>query len=86
VSLIRFVRHGETSFNAQGRFLGATDLDLSARGRAQALALRPYIEAFAPEELAVSPMRRARQTLELAARRDLGQPAGEGCHRRRGQP
>jgi broad specificity phosphatase PhoE len=64
--VIRLLRHGETAFNAEGRFLGATDLPLSERGRSQAVALRPHLEAFAPDALASSPLRRARETLALA--------------------
>jgi len=64
--VIRLLRHGETSFNAEGRFLGVTDLPLSDRGRAQARALRPDLHDFAPDVLATSPLRRARETLALA--------------------
>ena len=61
-------RHGETNFNAEGRIQGTLDTSvLTARGVRQAEELGCYI---ADEELAriskvwVSPMRRARQTLD----------------------
>ena len=61
-------RHGETNFNAEGRIQGTLDTSvLTARGVRQAEELGCYI---AEEELAriskvwVSPMTRARQTLE----------------------
>ena len=62
-------RHGETNFNAEGRIQGTLDTSvLTARGVRQAEELGCYI---ADEELAriakvwVSPMTRARQTLDI---------------------
>jgi phosphoserine phosphatase len=59
-------RHGQSVWNEVRRFQGATDVQLSALGRAQAVALgtalggRPIVAAY------VSPMRRARETAEIA--------------------
>lgn len=54
---IYLLRHGETFYNAQGRYLGNTDLPLSPSGRA---ALVPA--ALAPEAVYVSPLRRTAET------------------------
>lgn len=59
-------RHGQTDWNATRRFQGATDVGLSERGQAQSEALG---RALARRRLAgvyVSPMRRARETAEIA--------------------
>jgi broad specificity phosphatase PhoE len=66
VSLIRIVRHGETNFNHQGRFLGVTDVGLNERGHAQAVALRPEIKALRPQAVVTSPTQRASETAHLA--------------------
>lgn len=57
------VRHGQTPWNAQRRFLGSTDVPLDARGRAEARALgtwlsRPFDGVY------TSPLRRARETAQ----------------------
>lgn len=58
--LIMLLRHGETQFNAEKRYLGITDAPLSPRGRA---ALRPA--DFAPEVVYTSPLLRAKETAQL---------------------
>lgn len=58
-------RHGETGDRYSGRYIGATDLPLSARGREQAERLGSLL----PAEVAlclVSPMRRAQETATIA--------------------
>lgn len=58
------VRHGETQFNAEHRYLGALDPELNATGVSQAHALRTVL----PEALDVvisSPLHRARQTAAI---------------------
>lgn len=57
---VYLLRHGETDYNAQGRYLGLTDLPLSRRGR-EALARAD----FAPETVYVSPLRRTAETAEI---------------------
>jgi broad specificity phosphatase PhoE len=69
------VRHGESTWNAEGRYQGRLDPPLSQRGRAQAEALAARLkreELAAPEaqRLAVivsSPLVRARDTAEICA-------------------
>lgn len=54
------LRHGETDYNAQQKYLGRTDLSLSERGR-KALTRAE----FSPEVVYVSPLRRTAETAEL---------------------
>ncbi len=65
------VRHGETGDQYAGRYIGATELPLSPKGRDQAKRLRDVLPAVVCRCLC-SPMLRARQTAELAL-------AGSGC-------
>jgi broad specificity phosphatase PhoE len=60
------VRHGETEWSANGRHTSRTDLALIEEGRARAAALG---SALAPKDFSLvlcSPLRRARETCELA--------------------
>lgn len=57
---IYLLRHGETAWNAQGRYLGRTDLPLSPSGR-EAL----FAADFAPERVYVSPLCRTAETAEI---------------------
>ncbi len=62
------VRHGATTLSAEDAFAGATDVELSAAGRAQAERLA---ERLADEPLAAaycSPLRRTIETATLVAR------------------
>ena len=60
------VRHGETEWSLEGRHTGRTDLALLPEGEAQARALRPSLSAFAFATVLASPLRRARETADLA--------------------
>lgn len=64
-----FVRHAETTANAEGRFQGHADFSLSARGRAQAelLQSRFAAEGLAPTHLYSSPLKRCAETAEIIA-------------------
>ncbi len=71
------VRHGETEWNAQGRFQGRLDSPLTSRGRAQAhdigrLLARSLAGCGTPM-LQVSPLGRARETAAIV-RRYIGDP------------
>ena len=56
------VRHGQTAWNLEGRAQGHTDIGLDDTGRAQAVALAPYIAEMAPAALWSSDLTRARET------------------------
>ncbi len=70
---IYFVRHGETEWNAAGRFQGWRDIPLNARGRAQASRVGVVLRDLMarrdcdPARLSyvASPLGRARETMEL---------------------
>ena len=71
---ILFVRHGETSWNAENRLQGQRDITLNPRGREQASAVGRALRARIPEEIAeldragaflASPLSRTRETMEL---------------------
>lgn len=59
-------RHGQSTWNAERRFQGATDIALSALGRAQATALGQALAGYRVSAAYVSPYRRARETAEIA--------------------
>ncbi len=59
-------RHGQSTWNAERRFQGATDIALSALGRAQAAALGQALAGYRVSAAYVSPYRRARETAEIA--------------------
>ncbi|MDE1194204.1 MAG: histidine phosphatase family protein [Pseudomonas sp.] len=58
------VRHGQTQANAEQRYLGSLDPELNASGREQAAALSLELPDSI-DLIAVSPLRRARQTAEI---------------------
>lgn len=62
---IHFIRHGITNGNAEGRYIGKTDLPLSGEGAAQIAAMKAkhvYPEAAA---FFCSPMKRCVETLRI---------------------
>ncbi|MCU1362805.1 MAG: fructose-2,6-bisphosphatase [Acidimicrobiaceae bacterium] len=62
--MIIFIRHGQTTANAEGLLVGRSDPHLTALGERQARALAPYLEGV--QEVWVSPLARARETATLA--------------------
>ena len=60
------VRHGQTVWNADRRFQGQADPELSERGRAQAAALERALRGRRLSAVYSSPLRRARETAEIA--------------------
>ncbi|WP_296259565.1 MULTISPECIES: histidine phosphatase family protein [unclassified Pseudomonas] len=58
------VRHGQTQANAEHRYLGALDPELTETGREQAAALRLELPDSI-DSIVVSPLLRARQTAEI---------------------
>jgi probable phosphoglycerate mutase len=72
---IIFVRHGQTSFNAENRLQGQRDVPLDGKGREQARAVGRCVRlAFAADIVPMerrrafwaSPLTRAKETIELA--------------------
>ncbi|MDH4189771.1 MAG: histidine phosphatase family protein [Betaproteobacteria bacterium] len=61
------VRHGETSWNAEGRVQGQTDVPLSELGHAQARAVAATLAGERFEALYTSDLVRVRQTAQPAA-------------------
>jgi probable phosphoglycerate mutase len=60
------IRHGETEWTTSGRHTSRTDLPLTPRGEAEALALRPRLAGRSWSLVLTSPMVRAERTAELA--------------------
>jgi broad specificity phosphatase PhoE len=61
------VRHGATQLSAEDRFAGATDVDLSDEGRAQASRLAERLRDDRIVAVYCSPLRRTRDTAALVA-------------------
>ncbi|HSM12371.1 MAG TPA: histidine phosphatase family protein [Lysobacter sp.] len=69
---ILLARHGETPWNAEGRYQGQEDIPLSPVGLAQAQALGERLRDVPITRAVASPLQRARHTAELAlGQRDL---------------
>jgi probable phosphoglycerate mutase len=67
VSLRLFlVRHGETAWSVTGQHTGLTDIALTAHGEDEARALAPRLRTTSFARILTSPLRRARQTCDLA--------------------
>lgn len=63
---ILLARHGETPWNAEGRYQGQEDIPLSEVGIAQASALGERLRDVRIDRAIASPLSRARRTAELA--------------------
>jgi broad specificity phosphatase PhoE len=62
------VRHGQTTWNCEGRFRGRANIPLDDTGLAQAQAASQYIAVhWKPKAVYCSPLLRARQTAEAIA-------------------
>ncbi|GCE11978.1 histidine phosphatase family protein [Tengunoibacter tsumagoiensis] len=61
------VRHGETFWNAEQRFCGSSDIDLSLKGQKQALWAAEQLKDQSLTALYASDLVRARRTAELIA-------------------
>jgi glucosyl-3-phosphoglycerate phosphatase len=60
-------RHGQTSWNAEGRFQGHSDIDLDELGQEQARRAAPMLARLEPSMLVSSDLLRARRTAEALA-------------------
>jgi probable phosphoglycerate mutase len=63
---ILLARHGETPWNAEGRYQGQIDIPLSPVGESQATALGKRLQDVHITRAVASPLSRARRTAELA--------------------
>jgi broad specificity phosphatase PhoE len=63
---IFLARHGITDANVKRHFIGHSDLPLLPQGVEQAKSLRDTIALIKPNSVFASPLKRARQTAELA--------------------
>jgi probable phosphoglycerate mutase len=69
---VYFLRHGETGWSLNGKHTGVTDIPLTENGRMAARLLQPILARETFALVLTSPLRRARDTCELAG---LGQRA-----------
>jgi broad specificity phosphatase PhoE len=63
---IVLVRHGQTEWSKSGQHTSQTDLPLLEEGRAQAAGLAPRLAEWSFSLVLSSPLKRARETCELA--------------------
>ena len=77
------VRHGETPWNAEGRLQGHADIDLSDKGRQQAVAVAQRMADISIDIAYCSDLARARHTAEIALEhRDVPLRSTEGLRER----
>jgi probable phosphoglycerate mutase len=65
---IVFVRHGESTANAEGIIQGRFDYELSERGKEQAFKTARALAEFKPFRVYTSPLVRARETAQIINR------------------
>lgn len=63
MALIVMIRHGRTSGNSSGRFIGQYDDVLDEAGRRQADLLVPILTRFEPDRVVASDLKRCTQTM-----------------------
>ena len=64
---VMFIRHGQTAWNAAGRYQGRTDTKVSPAGVAEAHRLARRLCGVGVEALVSSPLRRALATVDILA-------------------
>ena len=67
--MIHLARHGQTAYNAEGRFQGHLPVPLDETGRAQARELADVVAGVEVRTLVCSPLDRARETAEIVGAR-----------------
>ena len=66
---LHLTRHGETVWHAENRYAGSSDIELSARGRAQAERLAAWAAEAGLARIRSSDLVRARETARIVAAR-----------------
>ena len=74
--MIHLARHGQTAYNAEGRFQGHLPVPLDDTGREQARALAEQVADVELRSLVCSPLARARETADIVSER-IGLPPEE---------
>jgi broad specificity phosphatase PhoE len=77
--LLVLVRHGETAWTLTGQHTGRSDIALTAAGAESAKHLRETLGRFDFAEVLTSPLKRARQTAELAGYGDVAHLEPDLC-------
>jgi len=67
--MIHLARHGQTAYNAEGRFQGHLPVPLDDTGREQARQLADTVADVAVRTLVCSPLARARETADIVGER-----------------
>lgn len=62
---IYFIRHGETQYNVEERFVGTVDVPLNSRGMQQAEYARQALKGIEFDSIYSSPLKRAIQTAKI---------------------
>ncbi len=62
MSKIYYVRHGQSTYNAENRYAGSTDVPLNELGFAQAREVANHLVTYQIDRIVCSPMLRTRQT------------------------
>lgn len=89
---LSLIRHGQTEWNAEGRYTGQTDIPLNDVGRAQARQLVEQLKENPPDAIFSSDLKRATETAAIIANRfevavhvdrrlrEINQGVWEGMH------
>jgi broad specificity phosphatase PhoE len=72
--VVYLARHGETAWSLSGQHTGRTDLPLTERGEANALALGARLSGLSFAKVFTSPLQRAVRTCELAGFSEKAEP------------
>ena len=77
--IVVLVRHGETAWTLTGQHTGHSDIALTEAGTDSARGLHATLENFSFARVFTSPLKRARQTAELAGYSDAAELESDLC-------